>query len=574
MNISAINSNRLDNIGFHSLVEKKQVRIGENFQQKNQIPISQISNSAIRANYAPVSFKGNAPQIKDAYIITGEKEDLPLLITKKNNSYVVEFDSQTELIYGIDAIKYLDEKDYHKYDTQVIFPKKAEGILHINGKDIPLSENTAVLLNAGTEAKIETKKGYPAVIVSKKDFDWYERYGQDASDINIKNKFLELMYYNSHLYNGEFTPNVLLSETMRSVEFLSSIGIDKYNSRNNLIYDIYSKKDMLGEDQRQEIEFVKTLLDKLYEKQIIVTKEDGYVAFNKYFNPSFQKLSLDAAGFNKKEIETIMPIFIQARQVRMDARFAIKNRADVYTPELISKMKEKGLLHNNKCDSDKFIYWKDCFGNESSLRTRLVLLGFNDDEQAQIIKNWQDINNTGFDISGLKFINENVAVYNLNDKLNNWTCEKTNWVTNSTAIASSTGKTPFIGVSLVQTDEHKVFPMAQIRSEEKLHAHPNLEDKRQTEIYLITSGAAALNVVKDGKSCIKILKEGDLAIVGPGVSHCVNSILGEYEHIVAQVPSAFQYGFNFKCIVDVPEDYNQKELEEKAFELLSNNSEK
>ena len=392
MNTAAINSNRLDNVGFRSTVEKKQVPIKKKFQQKNQIPMSEISSSAIRANYAPVSFKGNAPQIKDAYIITGEKEDLPLLITKKNDSYVVEFDSQTELIYGIDAVKYLDNNSFHHYDTQVIFPKKAEGVLHLKGKDIELPENTAVLLNAGTEATIETKKGFPAVIVSKKDFDWYERYGQNATDINIKNKFLELMYYNSHLYNGEFTPNVLLSEMIRSEEFLSSIGIDKYQSRNNLVYDIYNKKDMLNDEQRQEIDAVKVLLDKLYEKEIITPKEDGYAGFNKYFTPSYQKLRLEAAGFTEKEIDMIMPVFVQARQVRMDSRFAIKNRADSYPPELIKKMKETGLIYDNKNDADKFIYWKECFGNEQSLRAKLSQLGFNDDEQAQIIKNWLDIN--------------------------------------------------------------------------------------------------------------------------------------------------------------------------------------
>ena len=519
----------------------------------------------IKANFAPVSFKGNAPRITNAYIITGEKEDLPLLVTKKNESYVIDFDSQSEIIYGIDAIKYLDNSDDFYYDTQVIFPKKSEGVLHIDGKDVPLPENSAVMINAGTKASIEVKKGYPMMIISKKDYDWYERYSKDAKDSNIKNKFLELMYYNSHLYNGDFSPNILLPEKLRDEGFLKSISIDKWASKNNLVNDLYDKKDLLSEEDRKSVEFIKGVIDKLYDKKMIVQKEDGYIRFTVMYSEDYRQKYLKENGFTPEEIALLNPIYKQARQVHMDSKFVIRNSAEDYTPELLAKMKEKGIIHANKKDSDKWIYWRECFGNEQLLRNRLAKDGFTSEEQEQIVKNWNSENNTGFDVSGLKFIDENVAVYNLNDKLNNWTLEKTNWVTNSTAIASSDGKSPFVGVSLVQTDEKRPIKMSELRKEEKLHAHPNLDEKRQTEIYVITSGAAALNVVKEGKSCVKILREGELAVVGPGVSHCVNSILGEYEHIVAQVPSAFQYGFSFKSIVETPDDYDEDTLCKTAF---------
>ena len=136
---------------------------------------------------------------------------------------------------------------------------------------------------------------------------------------------------------------------------------------------------------------------------------------------------------------------------------------------------------------------------------------------------------------------------------------------------SDDGTSPFLGVSLVQYDkDEKPVKMSAIRKEEQLHSHPNLGERRQTEVYVITSGAAALNVVKGGQSRVQILKEGDLAVVGPGVLHCINSIVGEYEHIVTQVPSAFQYGFAFKEIKEPPKDYNAKALEEEArTELLT-----
>lgn len=568
MNINGIKST-IDNINlkgncfFH---KKNNANIDNHYSNSKNHRV--YSSENIRANYAPVSFKGNAPRIKNAYIITGEQEDLPLLVTKKNESYVIDFDSQTEIIYGIDAVKYLDGANYFHYDTQVIFPKKAEGVLHIKGQDIPLAENSAVMINADTNANVEVKKGFPMMIISKKDYDWYERYGKNAQDINIRNKFLELMYYNSHLYNGEFTPNVLLPEKLRDEAFLKSISIDKWAVRNNLVNELYAKKDSLNEQDRKTVEFTKGLMDKLYQKQMISSKDDGYVRFVALYNVDYMKSYLQDNGFSEEEINLLLPIYDQARQVHMDAKFSHRNPVKDYSSELVEKMKEKGILYSNKKDSDKWIYWRECFGNEESLRKRLSQDGFSVEEQEEVVRNWHSANNTGFDISGLKFIDENVAVYNLNDKLNNWTHEKTNWVTNSTAIASTEGKTPFIGVSMVQTDENRPIKMSELRREEKLHAHPNLEEKRQTEIYVITSGAAALNVVKEGKSCVKILKEGELAVVGPGVAHCVNSILGEYEHIVAQVPSAFQYGFSFKSIVDTPEDYNEEILQKKAFEEL------
>ena len=568
MSLNGIKSS-IENVGIHSNygLQKK-----NNYSEVSN-PIAEKSLSTysvenLKANYSPVSFKGNAPRITNAYIITGEKEDLPLLVTKKNESYVIDFDSQTEIIYGIDAIKYLNEAKSFHYDTQVIFPKKSEGILHIKGKDIPLPENSAVMINADTEARIEVTKGFPMMVISKKDYDWYERYGKNAQDTNIRNKFLELMYYNSHLYNGEFTPNVLLPEKFRDEAFLKTISIDKWAIRNNLINELYSKKDLLNEEDRCIVEQTKKLLDTLFEKQIITQKDDGYVGFSVMYNRDYMRKYLKENGFTDEEIRLLEPVYNQARQVHIDSKFSHKNRVEGYRTELIEKMKAKGILHSNKKDADKWIYWKECFGNEESLRKRLIQEGFNIEEQDEIVRNWHLANNTGFDIISLKFIDKNVAVYNLEDKLNNWTHEKTNWVTNSTAIASTEGKTPFIGVSMVQTDENRPIKMSELRREEKLHAHPNLEEKRQTEIYVITSGAAALNVVKEGRSCIKILKEGELAVVGPGVAHCVNSILGEYEHIVAQVPSAFQYGFSFKSIVDTPDDYDEELLQKKALKEL------
>ena len=120
---------------------------------------SNYTSANVQANYLPISFSGNAQNIKSAFLITREEEDIPLLETKSNGSYVVDFDSQTEVIYGKKAISYLNRESEFIYDTQVIIPKKCEGTLEIKGKTIPLAENSAVMTNGGTDAKVKIKKG-------------------------------------------------------------------------------------------------------------------------------------------------------------------------------------------------------------------------------------------------------------------------------------------------------------------------------------------------------------------------------------------------------------------------------
>ncbi len=492
---------------------------------------------------------------------------MPLYATGKNNSYLVESDSQTEMIYGIDAAKFLENNQNFPYDTQIIFPKGSQGILHIKGKDIEIKENFSILLNAGAEADVEILDGFPMVVISKKDFDWYERYKRDAQDINIKNKFSELMYFNSHLYNGEFTTDALLPGNLLDADFLRSIYIDKWESRNSLVYELYNKRIFLAPEDQKQVEFVKNIVDKLYEKGLVEPRENGYSRFKFLYEEEFNKKLLSNLGFTKEEITVIAPVYHQARQVRLDSKPCIKNSAEFYDPELVKRMKEKEIFINNK-EGTENVYWKKLYGNTETLRNRLAEGGFNWDEQNEILTSWYEANKTGFDISGLKFFNDDIAVYNLNDKLNNWTQEKTNWLTNSTAPANSQYRTPFIGVSMVWKEGESVVKMSDVRKEEKLHSHPNLDEKSQTEIYLVTSGAAALNVVKDGKGQIKVLEEGDLAVISPGVAHCINSIKGNYEHICTQVPSAFQYSFGFKQIVEPPSDYSEEKMTAKALRAL------
>lgn len=525
------------------------------------------SSENCRAAFMPLSFKGNAPRIKRAFIISDKEDYIPLIPTKKRNSHIIEFDSQTEMIYGIDAVNYLNSTDTFEYDTQVLIPKKAHATLNVDGKTVALPENSVVLLNAGTKAKISGIKGYPAIIMSKQDFSWYERYSKNANDPNIRNKYLELMYYNSHLYNGEFSPNALLPDRIRDENFLKTLGIDKWNTKNGIVCALFEQKDKLTEDDRHLVETAKSAMDKLHANKLIKNTSNGFVELTPYYTPKYFKKVLFEKGFTQEEYDLLSPVVNRARRVRKDALFALANPASAYRDDLIPRLKEAKIFHNNKINTDK-IYWRRLFPNEKLLRAKLKEAGFNQEDENSVVDSWHKTNLTGYDISGLKFISDNAAVYNLDDKINNWTQEETNWLTNSTELSNSKCSTPFLGVSCVQCDDERFHHIDELRQGETLHSHPALDDKKQSEIYMVTSGAAALTIVKNDKPEIVILEEGDLAVMGPGVKHCVNSVMGEYEQIVAQVPSSFQYGLEFKKLEPFPEGFDKKQLDIEAKEKL------
>lgn len=529
------------------------------------LQINNLNAKNIAANFMPVAFKGVAPQITNTYIFNGDDTDLP--VTKTKDGYLINPEAQTELIYGVDAVKFLNETKEFPYDTQIVVPRKAEGILHVDNKEIPLSDTSAVIINAGAKAEIEITKGYPTVVISKKDFDWYEPYSKDSKNEIFQNKFKELTFYNSHIFNGEFSTTSFLPRKMKNKNFLKKLEIEKSPTDNNLLADIYAKRDKLSEKYKKSIEFVKKTVEKLEDNGMLIHGKDGYISLKNQYAKDFLIKDMHEKGFTKEEINLTLPVFTLAKDAKMSGKYAIKNPACDYPPELIEKMKNAGILYNNKKDFEKNIYWKKCFSTEKDLREKLTECDFSPEEQNIIVENNKKANLTGFDLSGLRYINENLAVYNLAGKIHNLTNENTNWLTNSTAISSTAEDTPFFGISMVQSDEKRPVKISELRNE-TLHAHPNEKNKRQTEVYLITSGCAALNIVRNGKTHIKILKEGELGIVKPGVIHCVNTLLGEYEHIVVQIPSAFHYGYIFKTNVVPPEDYNKNVFEEQAKQKL------
>lgn len=523
---------------------------------------SKIDASVYKANFASsVSFSGSAPKIKNAFIF-GADGDTP--IRSRNGSFLIDKQTGSSLIYGKSAVNYLKNNIHFDFDTQVIFPKGASGsVITSDGKKIKLSENSAVMINAGADVKISpdpSSSSFPMIVTEKRDYDWYERYGSDAQTEPVKNKYSEISALNAHFFNGAFSTDMLLPDTLKdSSVWNDEVGIGpSWKSKGKMLDVLNENRDNLSADQLSELDNVNKFVKKLYQNKIIENEDNGYVKFRFSFVEPYQSAFLKEHGLSDDETEFLMPLCDKMRIAKQNSAAARRDNADAYSKESIQKLKDAGLIFNSQKD-DGFIYWKEPVDNSKLLEQQLIEAGFSTRERHGIIDAFNSERKSGFDYSGHKYSDEGIAVYNLAEKLNNWSLEETNHVTNATAPSSSDGKSQSIGVSLVQYDKSDVAEISKIRKGEQLHSHPNREDARQSEVYLITRGSAALGINQNGKLETKILNAGDLVVIEPGVEHFVTAVKGEYEHIVTQVPSVFQYGFEFKQCAQIDENSLEKQ---------------
>jgi mannose-6-phosphate isomerase-like protein (cupin superfamily) len=472
------------------------------------------------------NFAYNIPKkshaINKATIILPNARDIELKPTK-NKGFIVDTKTNTELIYGKPAIDYLNKTSVFDCDTQITFPKNTSGTFCIDNQIIDVKEDSTVLISAGTKAKVNIKMGYPHILKTQKTLPWYKKHSSD--ELCLKDKFNDLIRLNSHTYNGEFKSTIFSND----------------NDVNN------------------------TLINKLNNNNLINQEKNGYFKFKKY--PTWDYLKTSLNDFSDAELNILEPIYKQLRQTKLDTKLTLKTDADLLPLETINKLKQNNILFNNKEHLDK-IFWKTNFESENHLREVLTSKNILGNEQDKIIAAWNKNNKIGYDITGLKFINDNAAIYSLEDKVNNMNMSKSCWITNSTALAS-TKEAATIGTSTVNIETQEPIAMSKIRKDEKLHVHPKLEGKSQTEIYLVTSGAAALTIVKKGIPQIKILKEGEVAIIPPKTPHCVNSVMGKYEQIVSQIPSVFQYGPVFKQNYNLSEQVQQNLENQAKVELMN-----
>ncbi|MFH1791151.1 MAG: HAD-IA family hydrolase, partial [Candidatus Omnitrophota bacterium] len=119
----------------------------------------------------------------------------------------------------------------------------------------------------------------------------------------------------------------------------------------------------------------------------------------------------------------------------------------------------------------------------------------------------------------------------------------TEWITDSTVKGE-----PLIGVSRVSsTADSGATLFTRIRPAERFHVHPVREGGgKQAEVYLVTKGLAAMTFMRNGIPVLEYLHPGDMVAVEPGTIHEILAVQTPYEHLVIQIPTAFQYGLLFK----------------------------
>lgn len=447
-------------------------------------------------------------------------------VLKKNNdgSYLVDGETITKVYYGKDAAKFLSKTTEFPHETQVISPHDGKLVVETDGNRIPLESNGAVLIKKGAKAKITDIDGNLLVITSERKPVWYDEYGC-TDDANYGDKFRELANVNFHLYDGHL------------------------------------RRCDLGEE----------IAEKLVSADVAEVTGENHIRMKHYYSPKFQRKEL-ADILDDDEMAVFIHQYERALKVRNKTLVARRALADGLDDDLKEKLKQTHLISDLSKSGKNLISWRRLFGNEYELKITLQNLGFTKDEQEDTLAFWKRTNKLGFDYTGLKYLSEDVAVYELNEKLNNWTGAKTEWDSHSNSATSTAenSKSPWVGVSEVfaRREYDHAVPFKKIRNIEVLHSHPSQIDKRQTEIYMITEGAGAITVIEGDKPKPIILKEGEGIVIQPGVKHCMSAAKGKYEHLCCQIPSTFQYGFDFKIPQSFPDGYSEQKASEDAVEKL------
>ncbi|MEI6631189.1 MAG: ARMT1-like domain-containing protein, partial [bacterium] len=157
----------------------------------------------------------------------------------------------------------------------------------------------------------------------------------------------------------------------------------------------------------------------------------------------------------------------------------------------------------------------------------------------------------GYNKSGLLWEKNGVVVYVLSLRKNLWNpTQGTEWIVDPVSYGGERYPAPIIAVSRVSwftSEEQSVDFSTIIRQSELLRQHPMREGaKKQLEVYIAVEGRMGLLIMKDGKPYLCVLNPGDMAFIQPGIIHKILVVGTPYEHLVVQVPGAFQYGLWFK----------------------------
>lgn len=421
------------------------------------------------------------------------------LTHQEDGSILVDAETGTSVFTGKAARNLLENTTEFHGETEIILPPDCRVELKIGRKSIEMAEAGAFLIGDNTGANVKVIKGEPVVIQTQRAPGWYERIGPDGP---MKDQFDKMSDLNRHLVACSTSKDKFSPEDLQKLQEFNLVTTDP-SDQGSVFWDPSVKSD---EDLNTR---------------------------------------LIQAGFQGEAIKNNTELWLNTVKRRILSFHYGRVPRKAFTREQLKKLVDCSILLENKLDR-KMVYWSK-YTTEGELREILTLANFHGDEADGITNIWKKTTRSGYDHSGLAWDSKKVVAYSQKDKFNMWNANPTEWLVNSTAYAGK--NKPFtVGVSTVRAKKVYDQPVDfhQIRPGETIHRHPVREDKKQTEGYMVRGGKAALLTIRQGKPAYTFMEPGDMAVIDPGVAHCVLAAEGDYDHLCFQVPSAFQYGFLFK----------------------------
>jgi mannose-6-phosphate isomerase-like protein (cupin superfamily) len=464
----------------------------------NSEPAFTADLNALQAKYLTGLKKPLAPSFGANKALSIARNGISDIFQQIDGGYMLDLETKTVAYFGDDAKRFLKDRKFFPCETQIICPDNGHLSVTTEGKTGYINQAGAILTGKEAEAEVKVLDGDPIVITTQNAPLWYEKALPDGPH---KDKYNEIIEINKRLMAGD-----VLKECFKEAE-----------------------------------------LTRLINSNIIRELDNKYVHFNYYESGYDLSKHLDKEGFTIEEADIVIKIWLESMHRQLLNLDSGVVSAKLFKSRILDKLVKAQILMPQMAFNDNSYYsWQTAF-NEKELRQKLLLAGIWDHTQDEIVSIWKHTTNAGYDHTGLVMDHGKVVIYALKHKANIWNQQSTEWLVNSLAFPGK--NEPFtVGVSQVTAPENfkKAIPFKKIRPSEALHLHPASKDKHQTEVYYINNGEAALLTMQNNKPRIQILKKGDMALIHPGVPHCVMAVKGNYEHSVFQIPSAFQYGFALK----------------------------
>jgi hypothetical protein len=424
---------------------------------------------------------------------------------------LVDAETGTVAYYGAAARRLLAETGEFPHETQVIVPAGSQVRVEVGGEGCLFGEPGALAIPPGSRARVEVLQGEVMVVTCPRPPGWYRKHlprGEHAGRYQEISRLNRLLAEHPSTRRENLSPDLLAALLERGL--------------------VREEAGLPGRVVWQELR-------------------------------SFEDLRLRLQGLPEPQVAQAEEQWSAAMRRRFQARNAGRfPRADLGEADA-RRLIQAGLVREVQSVPDE-LFWARMF-TEEEVRGRLAGAGYQGQDVERLAGLWAATSRAGYDISGLTWEKGGLALYLQRDRMNLWNEQPTEWLLASTNYGSAGPAT--LGCSTVRAPEPLTgpVPFTRLRPAETLHRHPVVEgEQKQTEVYLVTRGRGALLSLVEGRPVLSLLHAGDMAVLEPGVVHCVLAVDGDYEQLVVQVPSAFQYGFRFKenrSFEDLPAGYEE-----------------